>query len=690
MIQDELEALFFDYLQVEDVGSGSQACLIWLSKFQRLLANINALGQTGQLLSRDRAAKNGRESTCVSGFQNPKAEDSSLELDMMFIYMKFLVLLGASDDDFIRHAAGKTILALSEYFIFMGSVESWSALVSLLWDSTTLGTASVLIELLGDLLGREDHDLKAYSSNVAAIEASAVTVGKETTEYGTAPTSFETMFGLLAKVSTISGPNFKSIILHKMQTMHKARIICTSYGGKNWGSVLCSLEVLHQISKKISNKASSDSNSLGTMKIFLRFLGENISAVVEQLLSDDAGSRIHNDKFQGELALGALLQLLCTALQKLELNVGEHDSKYLEIGTLLVKNVGELIPVLAQVALVSHKPFGDASFIPSFLRHKFLRLMLVLSGRFKDNQALALVCLRALCYHGADLITFTLCETSEISSLENNLLGSCFASSQAKTQVLTTNQGADAGTLRHLQRRALLLLFRIKAYCNVHSSSVALQSGADYSRDNSGTSTVDCASEANSAILNWLRIQSHDFTNEKHIATELSTLLVQFYIDEDDLMIEMLLQCLKWNPSQLESTELEPGIHDLVSEFMPLHLFNALLAAIMYDHMVLVDFLISETTGPLCLQYVLGCLRLMMSISAEFGHANGVGSTSILAPLEGQVKRQKFWFQKTVECLLELKVTIERLHHRHLFPYNPSVLLKRLCVLEELLQKESL
>ncbi len=57
--------------------------------------------------------------------------------------------------------------------------------------------------------------------------------------------------------------------------------------------------------------------------------------------------------------------------------------------------------------------------------------------------------------------------------------------------MLTTNQGADAGTLPHLRRRAPLLLFRIKAYCNVHSSSMALQS---YSRDNSGTSTVDCAS----------------------------------------------------------------------------------------------------------------------------------------------------------------------------------------------------
>ncbi len=90
------------------------------------------------------------------------------------------------------------------------------------------------------------------------------------------------------------------------------------------------------------------------------------------MLSDDSGSRIHNDRFHCELALGAFLHLLCTALQKLELDVGEHDSKYLEIGTLLVKKAGELIPVLAQAALVSHKPFGDASSIPSVLRHKFL------------------------------------------------------------------------------------------------------------------------------------------------------------------------------------------------------------------------------------------------------------------------------------------------------------------------------
>jgi hypothetical protein len=130
-------------------------------------------------------------------------------------------------------------------------------------------------------------------------------------------------------------------------------------------------------------------------------------------------------------------------------------------------------------------------YIVKLLVLKLQRLMLVLSGRFKDNEALALVCLWALCYPGADLITFTLCETSEICSLENNLLGSCFASSQAKTQVLTTHQVADAGALPHLRRRALLLLFRIKSYCNVHSSSMALHS---YTRDNSGTSTVDCAS----------------------------------------------------------------------------------------------------------------------------------------------------------------------------------------------------
>jgi len=41
--------------------------------------------------SRKKAAKNGRESTLVIDFQNPKNKDSYMKLDTMFIYMKFLV-----------------------------------------------------------------------------------------------------------------------------------------------------------------------------------------------------------------------------------------------------------------------------------------------------------------------------------------------------------------------------------------------------------------------------------------------------------------------------------------------------------------------------------------------------------------------------------------------------------------------
>jgi hypothetical protein len=41
--------------------------------------------------SRNKAAKNERESTFVSDFQNPKDKDSYMKLDTMFIYMKFLV-----------------------------------------------------------------------------------------------------------------------------------------------------------------------------------------------------------------------------------------------------------------------------------------------------------------------------------------------------------------------------------------------------------------------------------------------------------------------------------------------------------------------------------------------------------------------------------------------------------------------
>ncbi len=37
-----------------------------------------------------------------------------------------------------------------------------------------------------------------------------------------------------------------------------------------------------------------------------------------------------------------------------------------------MKKAGEIIAALAKAALVSHKPFGDASSIPSVLCHKFL------------------------------------------------------------------------------------------------------------------------------------------------------------------------------------------------------------------------------------------------------------------------------------------------------------------------------
>jgi hypothetical protein len=45
----------------------------------------------GHKKSKNKAAKNWRESKCASDFQNPKDEDSCLELDMMSVYMKFLV-----------------------------------------------------------------------------------------------------------------------------------------------------------------------------------------------------------------------------------------------------------------------------------------------------------------------------------------------------------------------------------------------------------------------------------------------------------------------------------------------------------------------------------------------------------------------------------------------------------------------
>ncbi|KAI5004798.1 hypothetical protein ZWY2020_032041 [Hordeum vulgare] len=117
------------------------------------------------------------------------------------------------------------------------------------------------------------------------------------------------------------------------------------------------------------------------------------------------------------------------------------------------------------------------------------------------------------------------------------------------------------------------------------------------------------------------------------------------------------------------------------------------------DHLVLVDYLIAKDVGVHCAQYLLRCLRLVsrcwdafvddsvyeaqiQKLNCKrqriFKNINSFTGSS----MEGTKKEPLFRSAKV--CLLSLKRTLEDLHKKNLFPYNPKPLLKSLARFEEL------
>lgn len=156
--------------------------------------------------------------------------------------------------------------------------------------------------------------------------------------------------------------------------------------------------------------------------------------------------------------------------------------------------------------------------------------------------------------------------------------------------------------------------------------------------------------------------------------------------------------------------------------FHPIHFFHLFLAGIHYDHQVLLDYLISKDTGASSAEYLLRCLRKVCdswNIFIEFSWSgkcrsskrkkfstddhNSMGEITLVSScvsgdiLPPDTKRKKAYgchnedyvtqmspFECARNCLFQLKASIEGLHQKNLFPYNPLVLLRRLTRFQEL------
>ncbi|CAL2262501.1 unnamed protein product [Prunus armeniaca] len=122
-----------------------------------------------------------------------------------------------------------------------------------------------------------------------------------------------------------------------------------------------------------------------------------------------------------------------------------------------------------------------------------------------------------------------------------------------------------------------------------------------------------------------------------------------------------------------------------------------------YDHQVLLDYLISKDTGISCAEYLLRCLRKVCdswSLFVEFLVEDSLAPTkNHLTFLDDEPDEENEngckhtqnggqYFKEAKECLLSLKISIEVLHQKNLFPYNPNVLLNSLTRFQELCFEE--
>lgn len=303
-----------------------------------------------------------------------------------------------------------------------------------------------------------------------------------------------------------------------------------------------------------------------------------------------------------------------------------------------------------------------------------------------------------------------------ITKLENCLEGSPFLVS-----FVGLGELQDKST-RHLQRQAMYLFLSCCIFLACSGNGSRLQCSCK--TDEFCHEVQDCTDQCNylglSEISDWFQRCYLDKILDSKSSTDIVLCFLQLYMEEDDILFIILLQLLdaphislaidnmdtKWT-SKLIGAKLFSII------FEPVHTFHLLLSLLHYDHLVLVDYLISKDVGVHCAQYLLRCLRLVshgwnafIDDSVYEAHikkltckrqrtlkninsftGSSIQGTKLGSSADKESKSKKQLFLSAKVCLLSLKKTVEDLHQKDLFPYNPKPLLKSLARFEELCEQ---
>nr|GMC59554.1 uncharacterized protein LOC109180318 [Ipomoea batatas] len=419
--------------------------------------------------------------------------------------------------------------------------------------------------------------------------------------------------------------------------------------------------------------------------------------------------------------LGNFIQLLCSLVEKdipIEAVADDLDKHPLicEIRNILPRLLGWCLGNLQ----------NSDVYISKYYKHKLLILMIRLSFKIQLDCSVLLSWLHLIHLYFQDLLCLPIAGLE--SDKDKYLEGSPFWEDifdAAKENISS----------RHLHRLAIFLFLRCSfGLVNMEKSgqncaSTDLNSHSDPNLD------IECCTQSKGLqeLHEWLQrlfndvFLDHEKSAESIVSFQFS--FIQLYMHEDDILFQMLLQLLcvplcseKWHLLLCVGL-LKKEIHSIVLHlFNPVHLFHIFLAEIHYDHQVLLDYLISKDTGASSAEYLLRCLRMVFKSWSLFTNFAWSGKKEIqlyqkrrkvsldhlsfkvevstpvtdgrCSPVERDQKKgkasgvidcrtERLPFQHATNCLLELKTSIENLHHKNLFPYNPKVLLQR-CVISPL------
>nr|XP_043638809.1 uncharacterized protein LOC122609927 [Erigeron canadensis] len=451
-----------------------------------------------------------------------------------------------------------------------------------------------------------------------------------------------------------------------------------------WNFVGAIVLVLRTILKRLKTEEEEDDDDNDDadddeiVEVYLKALGSCLQNIPWNLFD---GIFIDDNEFSGYF-----VQLLCSMVS--QSSVPE---------TVAIHEIVNIFPKILTWCFVKQGESCSHTRISQYVRHKILVLMSRLSSLVDLDCIMVVSWLQLINNYFHDLL---LESVAQLEADQNDCL---------------KDSPFNGTSYRHLQRRAVFLYLKL---------TFSLIKSKERCKKQCACGDVNsCSKKGFTALYEWIQKQLPaniivNFELYDGSCKSFTKSFLQLYMHEDDMLFEvlLLLTYIQQIGEDWTSQVVEKDIVFLLLDiFDTVHLFHLFLSELHYDHQVLLDYLISKYTGASCAEYILRCLRIICDqwrSFLEYPHLVEVGSHSSYKrrkvtndsciqqelssvsvcdqfPISSKTnynneKTCKQPFHDARDCLLLLKKSIESLHQKDLFPYNPQVLLRRLRRFQEL------